>query len=221
MPLPAPQPSFVKKKAAILAQLSVPASEYTDSSPKGSVDEGIRELIDEINAHEGFVTTSSCAGRVSVFVEGRKAARLPAASGIPGLGPDSDDRPGAAVKQGVSDKPASSAGGKGGGGSWLFVSHEPISVGLGPEGGKDVVRQLGLEFSEDSAQDLGTNNGEPPRLIHFKFEPMVGLDPLLCGIQKQQDSSSKSEILLDTTCPHFLAEPRGGGVKMWLASRIP
>jgi tRNA wybutosine-synthesizing protein 3 len=34
------------------------------------VDAQIRDLIAEINAYEGFVTTSSCAGRVAVFVEG-------------------------------------------------------------------------------------------------------------------------------------------------------
>lgn len=44
-------------------------------SPKGTVDAGIRELIDVINGVEGLVTTSSCAGRVSVFLEGsRKVA---------------------------------------------------------------------------------------------------------------------------------------------------
>src|SRR5689334_16583600 len=38
-----------------------------DKSPKGNVDDGVWELINEINAVEGLVTTSSCAGRVSCF----------------------------------------------------------------------------------------------------------------------------------------------------------
>ncbi|KAJ4298504.1 hypothetical protein N0V88_003534 [Collariella sp. IMI 366227] len=66
--------AFAKRKQAILSQLSVPEDEYTDASPKGSVDAGIRHLIDQINAHAGLVTTSSCAGRVTNerFVENQK-----------------------------------------------------------------------------------------------------------------------------------------------------
>ena len=67
--LPPPAGLFAAKKAKILSQLSVPDAEYSDASPKGSVDDGIRDLIDEINALDGLVTTSSCAGRVSVFVK--------------------------------------------------------------------------------------------------------------------------------------------------------
>ncbi|KAG8528669.1 uncharacterized protein KY384_006356 [Bacidia gigantensis] len=68
-PIPA---LFHTRKSAILSHLSTPAETYTDASPKGSVDAGIVGLIDRINAIEGLVTTSSCAGRISVFVEGRK-----------------------------------------------------------------------------------------------------------------------------------------------------
>ncbi|EXJ62946.1 hypothetical protein A1O7_03390 [Cladophialophora yegresii CBS 114405] len=63
-------PSFHAKKSQILRSLNQPTDSYTDNSPKGTVDAQIRDLIDEINAYEGFVTTSSCAGRVAVFVEG-------------------------------------------------------------------------------------------------------------------------------------------------------
>src|SRR5437763_4376424 len=73
-PIPA---SFARKKAAILAALSLPTDEYQDRSPKGSVDDEIRDLIDEINAYDGLVTTSSCAGRIAVFLEGDKAPRGP------------------------------------------------------------------------------------------------------------------------------------------------
>lgn len=38
-----------------------------DKSPKGSVDEGIRSLVDLINAHPSFSTLSSCSGRISLF----------------------------------------------------------------------------------------------------------------------------------------------------------
>ncbi|KAI9878133.1 MAG: hypothetical protein M1823_006998, partial [Watsoniomyces obsoletus] len=62
--------SFTSKKTRILAVLAAPEGEYSDKSPKGSVDEGVKEVIELVNAVEGWVTTSSCAGRVSVFVEG-------------------------------------------------------------------------------------------------------------------------------------------------------
>jgi hypothetical protein len=144
--LPHPPAGFTAKKAKILSQLSTPEADYTDASPKGSVDAGIRDLIDEINARDGLVTTSSCAGRVSVFVEGSKTPR----------GPDVEtDR----------SKPASAVGGKGGGGTWLFVSHDPVDGEVLRTDG-DVARLFG--FDED-------NNGGRVgmRLIHFKFEPMV------------------------------------------------
>ena len=74
MPLPTPGAPFTTRKQAILTHLSAPAESYTDASPKGSVDAGIRHLIDALNAREGLVTTSSCAGRMSVYLEGRKTA---------------------------------------------------------------------------------------------------------------------------------------------------
>jgi len=64
--------TFITKKQHILKQISVPTEQYHDLSPKGSIDEGIRDLITWINGCSGWVTTSSCAGRISVFAEGRK-----------------------------------------------------------------------------------------------------------------------------------------------------
>lgn len=134
---------FLEKKSTIISQLSIPSAEYTDASPKGSVDEGVRELISELNAVHGVVTTSSCAGRVSVFVEGKKAATT-------------DDDAGDGQVAGV--------GGKGAGGTWLFVSHDPV-----PAGSEDWIKSLKLDDTHTS-QQCSTEK----RLIHFKFEPMVG-----------------------------------------------
>lgn len=140
--LPGPSQAFAEKKTKILDRLAVPEAEYTDLSPKGTVDKGIRHLIDEINSTDGFVTTSSCAGRVSVFLEGRKAATFSDADA------DADEQPPAQV---------AGVGGKGAGGTWLYVSHDPVQ-------GQDWLQTLELEDGE--AQRTG-------RLIHFKFEPMV------------------------------------------------
>lgn len=142
--LPGPSQAFAEKKTKILDRLAVPEAEYTDLSPKGTVDKGIRRLIDEINSTDGFVTTSSCAGRVSVFLEGRKAAAFSDAD----AGAGADEQPPAQV---------AGVGGKGAGGTWLYVSHDPVP-------GQDWLQTLALEDGE--AQRTG-------RLIHFKFEPMV------------------------------------------------
>ena len=63
----------MERQQKILEQINQPAEQYNDLSPKGSIDEGIRDLIDYINTLPGFVSTSSCAGRVSVFLEGAKS----------------------------------------------------------------------------------------------------------------------------------------------------
>jgi tRNA wybutosine-synthesizing protein 3 len=163
-PIPAP---FLAKKRQILSLLHQDEDTYTDNSPKGSVDVQIRDLIAEINAHEGLVTTSSCAGRVAVFVEGgadRGVVR----------GGDLNERDGEAVKvvdeSKVEGKPksrlynaattttttttATSPGGKGGG-RWLYVSHEPVaalnststsssSAEFAPKGGNDFTNLFNL-----------------------------------------------------------------------------
>lgn len=137
--LPAPSPQFLERKSRIVEQLAAPDEEYTDASPKGSVDEGIRELISELNDIDGFVTTSSCAGRVSVFLEGSR---------------DVDG----------GEETTAGVGGKGGGGNWLYISHEAV-----PEDQLDVVvNSLGLETGKAAETEF---HGQ--RLIHFKFEPMV------------------------------------------------
>ncbi|KAK3188377.1 hypothetical protein Dsin_027938 [Dipteronia sinensis] len=55
---------FEQRKAATLESLS---SSITDKSPKGTLDEPIVPLINVINSHPDYFTTSSCSGRVSIF----------------------------------------------------------------------------------------------------------------------------------------------------------
>ncbi|TLS22671.1 uncharacterized protein PpBr36_05657 [Pyricularia pennisetigena] len=141
---------FLEKKAKIVAQLATPDSVYTDASPKGSVDIGIRELIAEINAQTGLVTTSSCAGRVSVFLEGKKSQHQ-------------------AQEGGGDAQLAGVVGGKGGGGRWLYVSHEPFGDVAGTSW-QDVL--FGADGTGDAVADEATEEAEE-RLVHFKFEPMI------------------------------------------------
>lgn len=173
--LPNPPPSFTKKKDRILEQLSIPNSEYTDASPKGSIDAGIRDLIDEINGMDGFVTTSSCAGRVSVFVEGKKTTDLELQQ------TQQQDQGEEGYEQGrelAKLDTLAGVGGKGGGGSWLFVSHDPVAFDDGLAS-SDLDILLGLGNARDSAQRRDSDLREDmagSRLIHFKFEPMVSED---------------------------------------------
>lgn len=188
----APLPKvFVEKKARILSQLAVPMALYGDLSPKGSIDDGIRDLIDGINARDGLVTTSSCAGRVVVFAEGAKRGEVMVTMetekerhGDVDEGEDEGkgDVDGCqvevektqALKGGKMN--LARAGGKGGGGKWLFVSHEPVDMEDSKRDG--VSSFLGMPRMEGVVE-----HGRPfteERLIHFKFEPMVRGRFILC-----------------------------------------
>ncbi|AGO13823.1 AaceriAGL045Wp [[Ashbya] aceris (nom. inval.)] len=72
------QNGFDQKKKSILSGIN---SEGPDLSPKGDIDSLCIPIIDLINSHKDMVTTSSCSGRVSVFVEGRKAGSKPGGKG--------------------------------------------------------------------------------------------------------------------------------------------
>jgi len=142
---------FEARKQNILEQLDPPHGEYHDLSPKGSIDEPIRNLIDELNSLEGVVTTSSCSGRLSVFLEGRK------------IGSDSADL-GA-----EGEESRAGPGGKGGGGTWLFISHSPIED-TDATGASDFMSTFGLQKSIAKNE---VTHSVSSRYIHLKFEPMV------------------------------------------------
>ncbi|KAG4146669.1 hypothetical protein ERO13_D05G173300v2 [Gossypium hirsutum] len=55
---------FDKRKASTLASLS---SNEADKSPKGSLDTPIIPLINALNNHLSYFTTSSCSGRISIL----------------------------------------------------------------------------------------------------------------------------------------------------------
>ncbi|KAK7189299.1 hypothetical protein DPSP01_003420 [Paraphaeosphaeria sporulosa] len=137
---------FQTRKQKILEQLTVPDEEYQDLSPKGSVDAPIRALIGDLNVLEGLVTTSSCSGRISVFLEGRKAD------------------PTEATPQ---DESHAGPGGKGGGGQWLYISHDPIAIPL--DESSDYMQTFGLVKGESGAGSFNL----ACRYIHLKFEPMI------------------------------------------------
>lgn len=84
---------FEKRKAATMASLG---STETDKSPKGSLDTPIIPLINTLNRHPSYFTTSSCSGRISILSQPISSTSA------------------------AAPKPKKKALG----GSWLFVSHE-------------------------------------------------------------------------------------------------
>ena len=61
--------AFMNEKKLILSR--------ADLSKKGSIDIEIKELVDAINAHDDFCTTSSCAGRITLL-ERRSSRKIDA-----------------------------------------------------------------------------------------------------------------------------------------------
>lgn len=165
--MPPKQTVFSAKKQKILQELNRPEEEYTDLSPIGAVDPNIRQLVNQINEAEGYVTTSSCAGRISVFLEGAGNVKIDHGNHHDGNDDDHDTG-------NTNISSSSSQQGKGGG-KWLFVSHDPVNLtGLEEEGKLLELFQL----SNGNAENSFSAAAAPPpqvkvRFVHFKFEPMV------------------------------------------------
>lgn len=81
--------------------LSILLSQEPDRSRKGGVDAPIADLIDSINKHPAYYTTSSCSGRISILQE----------LAAPQNNEGGDNK----QKQKLKKKA----------GDWIFVSHEP------------------------------------------------------------------------------------------------
>lgn len=192
--------SFVAKKSQILSLLTQPEDEYTDKSPKGTVDHQILHLIQEINGYDGLVTTSSCAGRVAVFVEGPRSTAKAGDVNDAGEGEDeqmtgdpvigvtttnssssSSAAAAATATTTTTTTTATSPGGKGGG-KWLYVSHDPIEPlhADGQAGPSTTAQDFTTLFrltpsSSTTPQQPNNNNttSKSPRLIHLTFSPLI------------------------------------------------
>jgi tRNA wybutosine-synthesizing protein 3 len=60
---------FEQRKRRILHELE---SDEPDLSPKGKPDDGVLELLELLNTHENYVSTSSCSGRAVVYLDADK-----------------------------------------------------------------------------------------------------------------------------------------------------
>lgn len=98
---------------------------------------------------------------MSVFLEGSRDS------------PSVEERAGE-VKRAVEVRETTAkVGGKGGGGRWLFVSHDPVPLSSSEdvEEGKGLVEKMGMVRRD--GKETRENAGSEKRFIHFKFEPMV------------------------------------------------
>ena len=150
------------------------------------------------------MSMSSCAGRISVFLEGRKKKKkgvkgsgVTSGGGVQieeGVGEDDDDDDGEVGHGeegggGKRRRTRSVHRGTGVGGRWWFVSHEPIDM---PEGadlrGRDrydeggaLTKLFGLTTfrASNRIEHKGCSSrvSEPKnaRIVRFAFEPMVSL----------------------------------------------
>lgn len=91
------QDPFDQKKKSILTEIGATDEITPDASPKGTIDDFCIPIIHLINSNKDMVTTSSCSGRVSVFLEGMKNI----------------------------DQGEIKIGAKGNDGRWIFVTHDP------------------------------------------------------------------------------------------------
>eukprot|EP00899_Mesostigma_viride_P015022 jgi/Mesvir1/23520/Mv18225-RA.1 len=140
------------------------ASSEKDKSKKGGLDIPIAELIASINAVDGLYTTSSCSGRTSIFAE-----NVVATSGFKGKK-------------------------KGGGGSWLYVTHDlanedevllALTTFCGSKNADSTHSPPNAEESSSYSHQLPEEDEEavssiPPRgqlakenLVVLRFEPFI------------------------------------------------
>jgi len=190
---------FQAKKQKILSQLSLSDEVYSDASPKGSVDKPILEIVKQINAIDSLVTTSSCSGRIAVYLEGVKDSSVSRVNDD--LKEQDQEKEKEEEKEEVdneSESRESSKQGKGGG-EWLFVSHYPLPLSFfsnSVESSSDrkhiISRLLSHPINEIQASPAGADNSrlspsrkvhveakpsnvdwKTSRVVHFKFEPLI------------------------------------------------
>ncbi|CAG8461758.1 uncharacterized protein OCT59_029760 [Rhizophagus irregularis] len=183
-------PGFHTRKQQILSSLnSSDTNSRIDKSPKGSVDEAIIPLIELLNRHDDYVTTSSCSGRVSIYCAGKGIKRFLNSSNknktenannyhndvneeIDNV-KDEDE-----LEVNENDVRHSMKGG----GRWLYVTHSHID--LPKENNKEKLNEFLLKniFGADcdnvillTDQDSDPYNAlqDDNRIVYFKFEPMI------------------------------------------------
>ncbi|KAG5246736.1 Met-10++ family protein [Salix suchowensis] len=135
---------FEKRKAATLSAL---ASSKTDKSPKGTLDTHIIPLINTINSHPSYFTTSSCSGRISILSQPKRTSTPP-----------------------TSKKKAR-------GGSWLYISHDLANPNsllplLFPTESPSESTEFPTESASSADEPSESATGSVTELV-LRFEPLI------------------------------------------------
>ena len=161
--------AFDDRKAHILHALGV---DEMDRSPKGSLDEPIYDLINHINHSRWYVTTSSCSGRVSLFLEGNTALHPPG---------DQDDEHSTSTSTTTTTTTTKT-------GKWLLVEHRKVNVrevkaaiAAAVETGDGERDEETMEGGTGKREDRGHNNKKMmlsdgtynEQTIFLRFEPFI------------------------------------------------
>ena len=153
-----------------------------------------------------------------MFVEGQTNMSVRADHGVPGSaeGEEGEEGGGEGGQEGVGEVVGEEEGegkggeggnlkgkrnpnGKGMGGKWLFVSHEPVDVPVGNEGKREpLTRMFGLErVRESNGEGLGRGGVDGDarrRYVRFAFEPMVSCRVISSMISPSMTWSSNMVI---------------------------
>lgn len=180
-------PSFASLRERNLKTLygDTKISEYinNDKSPKGSVDEKIRPLVNLINLHPEFVTLSSCSGRVAMFDP-------------VGYADDSIDGGNEIIASDETNITAQKKAAKGteisgkGRGKWIFVTHDVL-----PDLGKQVIDALRKAGMHRKQMNNDTNTSYDDSVVTYKHEP-----PLLHIAASSLAAGKKLLHLAKSTC---------------------
>lgn len=131
---------------------------FVDKSPKGSVDEAIRPLVDLINAHPSYATLSSCSGRIALFDPSGTAGSAVAEAGDSSEGVDDAD-----AEPSTTERDNVTSSGKGSG-RWALSSHGQID----PEQLIDI-----LNDEPRNGTDAASAIIDAPPALMFKHEPLL------------------------------------------------
>lgn len=182
---------FEQKKASILKEIEETTATTPDLSPKGTIDEICIPIINLINSHNDMVTTSSCSGRVSVFVEGIKD---------------------------IHDINDIKIGAKGNQGHWLFVTHDKGAL---PNWYKQVALKYNTDETHKFATMLNKNTRYilykfEPLILHVKCRDLASANALYsaamgCGFRESGIGSNnivgiRISIKLDVPIGYLDAE---------------
>lgn len=132
-----------------------------DKSPKGSLDEPIRDLVHLINQHPNYVTLSSCSGRIALFDPSPMAATCCEYLSKAAILQRMHSRDTAEQHQNYQEVPLARKGK--GGGTWLLSSHVPIHF-------------LELEkalFSSNNEHNSDHPKDDEGMTLIFKHEPFL------------------------------------------------